>query len=458
MSERIPAASGQLPVLGHGLLLMRRPLAFLGSLPAIGPIVRIRMGALPAHVVNDPELARQVLTGIGGRYDQGLPVHKARPLLGGGVGMLDGDEHRWHRRLMQPALSRAQLASYAPAMSELAVRWCDSLRPGQRLDVAAQLNELALVTVATTLFSADLRAAVAEVQRVLPVALRHLPRRAILPDWLLRLPLPANRVFDGATRRLHELTREAVATTRATTRANGADHADLISTLLASRDEETGAGLSDQQVNDQLVNMLVAGSETTGSTLAWAFHELAGAPEAEARLHSELDRVLAGRPATFDDLPNLPYTRWVIQEALRRYPPYLILRHAPDGARLGGYHLPAGASILISPYVLHRDPRVFARPARFEPQRWADGTIGRTASVPFGLGGRQCPGNHFALTELAIHLATIAGRWRLRRAPGPPVREVTRGVVVHPDRLPMLAEPRRLDRQPGDRPHAPHPR
>jgi pentalenene oxygenase len=442
MSERIPSAPGQLPVLGHGLPMMRRPLAFLGSLPAHGPIVKIRMGALPAYVVNDPELARQVL--VGG-YDQGLPVHKARPLLGGGVGMLDGEDHRWHRRLMQPALSRAQIANYAPIMSELAVSWCDSLLPGQRLDVAVQMNELALLTVATTLFSADLRESVAEVQRVLPVALRHLPRRAVLPDWLLRLPLPANRAFDEATRRLHRLTREAVAATR----TNGADHTDLISILLASRDKETGVGLSDEQVNDQLVNMLVAGSETTGSTLAWAFHELAGAAEAETRLHDELDRVLAGRPATFEDLPNLPYTRWVIQEALRRYPPYLILRHAPDGARLGGYHLPAGASILISPYVLHRDPQVFTEPTRFEPQRWAAGTIGRTASVPFGLGGRQCPGNHFALTELAIHLATIAGRWRLLRVPGPAVAEVPRGVVVHPDRLAMLAEPRPRDRRAG---------
>lgn len=447
MSEPIPAAPGQLPVLGHGLPMMRRPLAFLGSLPAIGPIVKIQMGALPAYVVNDPELARQVLVGIGGTYNQGLQVQKARPLLGSGVGMLDGEDHRWHRRLMQPALARAQIASYAPTMTELAVRWCDSLVPGQRLDVTAQMNELALVTVATTLFSADLGAAVAEVQRVLPVALRHLPRRAILPGWLLRLPLPANRAFDKATRRLHELTREAVAASR----AKGADHTDVISVLLASRDEETGAGLSDEQVNDQLVNILVAGSETTGSVLAWVFHELAGAAEAEKRLHGELDEVLAGRPATFDDLPNLPYTRWVIQEALRLYPPYLILRHAPDGARLGEHRLPAGASIMISPYVLHRNPRVFTRPTRFDPQRWAAGTIGRTESVPFGLGGRQCPGSHFALAELTIHLATIAGRWRLRRVPGPSAREVTRGVAVHPDRLPMVAEPRQRDQQPGDR-------
>jgi len=427
-----------LPLLGHGLPMIREPLAFLGSLPAYGPVVRIRLGTLPVYVVNDPELARQVLVGVGGPYDQGLPVARARPLLGNGVGMLNGEAHRWHRRLMQPALSRAQIAAYASTMSELATRWCDSLIAGQEVDVVGQMNELALVTVATTLFSADLSDAIAQVQSTLPTVLAHLPRRAVLPEWLLRMPLPANRAFTRAVRRLHRVTREAVATTR----AGGPDRGDLVSVLLASRDPETGAGLSDQQVHDQIVNMLVAGSETTGATLSWVFHELAGAPEVERRLHEEVDRVLDGRPATSGDLARLEYLRHVVVETLRLYPPYLILRHAPASTRLGTIELPAGASILISPYVLHRDPLVFVEPLRFAPERWL-GDVPRTGSIPFGAGIRQCPGNHFALTELAIHIATIAGRWRLRRSSDVDVEEVARGAVVHPARLSMIAEPRR---------------
>jgi cytochrome P450 len=425
----IAEAPGRLPAVGHGLQMTRKPLAFLTRLPPLGPVVLIRLGALPVYVINDGALARQVLTGS---YDQGVLVEKARPLLGDGVGMLNGEAHRTHRRIMQPSLSRQRIAGYAAAMTRLADertrRWSD----GQRLELDQEMNELALVTVATTLFSADLAEAVAEVQRSLPIVLDQLPRRAVLPAPLLRLPSPANRRFDRAAAALHRVTREAVTASR----AHGTDTGDLVSTLLLTRDQETGAGLTGQQVHDQLVNMMVAGTETTGASLAWVFHELARHPAIEQRLHAELDQVLDGRAAAFEDLPALPYTQKVVLETLRLYPPYLILRHAPNPSTLGPAELPAGAAILISPYVLHRDPDVFPDPERFDPDR----EVPRTAAIPFGAGGRQCPGNHFALTEMALHTATIAARWRFRPDRRVPVRPVARGAAVHPSALPVTAE------------------
>jgi pentalenene oxygenase len=239
--------------------------------------------------------------------------------------------------------------------------------------------------------------------------------------------------------RLHAATREAVAATR----VSGGD--DLVSTLLQTRDDETGQGLTDQQVHDQVVNMMVAGSETTGASLAWAFHELGRNPEVEALLHEEVDTVLGGRPARFEDIAALDYTRRVVQETLRLYPPYLIVRYAPQECQVGDVTLPAGSSILISPYALHRDERFFPDTLAFDPDRWLPeraGDLPRSAHVPFGAGQRQCPGNHFALTELVIHIATIAAKWRLVPEPGVAVAEIARGAAVQPGPMPMTAHSR----------------
>ncbi|WP_431961803.1 cytochrome P450 [Actinacidiphila sp. bgisy160] len=440
---RAPEAPGALPLLGHGPALLRRPLEFLGSLPAVGPVVRIRLGALPAYVVNDAELVRALLTGEAGRFDQGVLIEKVRPLLGSGVGTADGDEHRRLRRLMQPAFHKARIARYADTMTAVAAQRGAAWRPGGIVCVDREMNALALTTVARALFSSDLGAeAVTEVQRSLPVVLDEIPRRSVLPDALLRLPTPANRRFDRAVRRLRSATRHVVEAAR----ADGTDHDDLLSVLLLAADERTGERLTDDQVHDQLVNMLVAGTETTGATLAWVFHELAREPAVERLLHEETDRALCGRPAVFEDLPRLPHTRRVVQEALRRYAPWIILRLSPDGVLLGGVPVPAGATVLFSPYVLHHLPELHPGPLAFDPDRWLPeraAGLPRAAYIPFGAGGRQCPGNVFALTQAVLQVATIATRWRLRPVgDGPRVRELARGAVVHPTTMPMTCVPR----------------
>ncbi|MER5465473.1 cytochrome P450 [Streptomyces sp. NPDC002668] len=442
-ARRAPAAPGALPLLGHGPALLRRPLDFLCSLPATGPVVRIRLGGLPAYVINDADLVRSVLVGEAGRFDQGVMIEKVRPLLGSGVGTADGAEHRRLRRLMQPAFHKARIARYAATMTAVAAERSAAWQPGRTLRIDEEMNELALTTVARALFSSDLGAdAITEVQRSLPLILDEIPRRAMLPEALLRLPTPANRRFDRAVRRLRSATRHVVDAAR----ADGTDHGDLLSVLLLAEDEATGARLTDDQVHDQLVNMLVAGTETTGATLAWTFHELARNPAVEDRLHQETDKVLSGRPAVFEDIPRLPYTLRVVQEALRLYAPWIILRLSPGEVLLGDVCIPAGATVLFSPYVLHHQPELYPDPLAFDPDRWLPeraAKLPKCASIPFGAGSRQCPGNVFALTQAVIQVATIAARWRLHPAEGGPrVRELARGAVVHPTALPMRCLPR----------------
>lgn len=234
-----------------------------------------------------------------------------------------------------------------------------------------------------------------------------------------RIPTPGNRRFRRARQDLKEVTRRLIADYRAA----GTDHNDLLSMLLSARDED-GRGLTDAEIHDQVVTFLLAGMETTAATLSWAWTLLAAHPAIRDRLHAELDTVLDGRPARHEDLPALPLTARVVTETLRLYPPVWILsRVVAADAELGGHRVPAGATILFSPYLLHRRADVFACPARFDPDRWLTNTRPSPGTyAPFGLGPRRCIGDVFGTTEAALAIATIAARWTVTPTPGRPVR------------------------------------
>jgi cytochrome P450 len=214
--------------------------------------------------------------------------------------------------------------------------------------------------------------------------------------------------------------------------------------LLLARDAETGESMSDQQVYDEVVTLLTGGTDTIGLALGWFFHELGRHPEIERRFHAEIDEVLGGATPTIDDLPKLGYTRQILNEVLRAYPIWLLIRRTNAEVDLGGVRLPAGTEVVYSPHALHHDPRNFADPDRFDPDRWAPDRVGeipKGAYVPFGAGVRQCIGNTFAQAEITLVAATIAARWRLVPVPGRPVRMKVTG-AAYPSRLPMTAEPR----------------
>jgi cytochrome P450 len=459
-----------LPVLGHALHLLRTPWAFLTAARPLGAVVTIRIGPSPAYLVNNADLVRRVLVADSKKYVKGVQFERLRPVLGNGLVTANGEEHLKHRRLVQPAFHHSRIAGYATTMRELAMEKAASWRDGTQIDVDQELAQLALRIVGKTLFSTELgNAVVDEVVRCMPIVLDGLTKRSVAPTRLLeKLPTAGNRRFNQANRRLRDVVDGMIAEYR----QRGVDHGDMVSMLLLARDEETGDGLSDGQVRDEVITMLLAATETTSNAISWALHVLGQRPDVEARLHAEVDEVLGDGELTFEHLGRLAYTRRFLTETLRLYPPaWLTSRRATEPVTLGDRRLPAGASIMISPYSVHRDPSLYADADVFDPDRWLPERakqIPRPAFIPFGAGSRQCIGEGFAWTEAIIVLATIASRWRLRPASGVEVRMLP-GATMTPSRLPMVPRLRTpaagspvgtdpATRWPADRSHRRRPR
>ncbi len=413
-------APGGLPLLGHAPAFARRPLAFVARLPAHGDLVRLRLGPLDAYVACHPELVRRLLA-EDRTYDKGgLVLDRAREVLGDGLATCPAAAHRRQRRMLQPAFHRDRLPGYAAMMAEEIAGTTASWRDGDTIDVPAAMYRLTTAVTARCLFAAHERAGSLPVHESMDVITRGVGRRVMMPlPGVDRIPTPGNRRFRRARQDLREITERLIADYRAV----GTDHGDLLSMLLGARDED-GQGLSDAEIHDHVVTFLLAGMETTAATLSWAWTLLAANPSVRARLHTELDTVLDGRPARHEDLPALPLTARIVSETLRLYPPVWILsRTVTTATELGGHRVPAGATILFSPYLLHRRADLFPCPDRFDPDRWL--TTARPAPgtyAPFGLGARRCIGETFGTTEAALAIATIAARWTITPTPGRPVR------------------------------------
>lgn len=445
-------APGGLPLLGHALPMQRRPLEFLSSLSARGDLVEIRLGPRRVHLICHPELALRVLTDAR-TFDKGGPLFdKVRPLVGNGLFTSGWDDHRVQRRLVQPAFHHARLAAYADVMCEEIESTIGAWEEGRAVDLGPALHALTVRVTTRTLFSttADDRA-VRDVQRFLPVILHGVYRRMVAPIGLVeRLPTPGNRRFEEARTRL----RRIIDGTVRSRRADGTDHGDLLSLLIGAQDEESGRSFTDEDVRDQVMTLLIAGTETTASALGWAFHLLGTHREAGRLVEQEADRVLGARPARFGDLAELDFTRRVVTEALRLYPPaWLLTRMATVETELAGRRLAPGTTLLFSPYVLGRRGDCFPDPERFDPDRWLPeraAAVPRGAMLPFGAGNRKCVGDAFGMAEATLAVASVASRWRLRHAPGTTVRPSPKaGLGTGP--LLMVPERRRLDRVPRPR-------
>ncbi|MEU7634120.1 cytochrome P450 [Nocardia sp. NPDC049220] len=440
----IAAAPGGLPLLGHALRLRNDPLGFFTSLPQYGEIVQIRLGPERAFVVSSAELAREVLVVQPRKFDKGAQIKNARGLIGNGLLSSEGDVHKQQRRLMQPAFRRERIAEYAQTMREQIVARTDAWHSGKVLDVRVEMTAMTLAVTAKTLISAEPgKDLVAEMQHNLPRLLDLMYQQLTTPLAALnKLPLPRNREYAAGLARLHSMIDTVIADYR---QSENPRH-DLLSILLEETDEETEKGLSDTEIHDQITTILVAGSETTAATLAWVFGVLAEHPEVEARLHAEVDDVLDGRPAEYADVRRLAYTAQVISEALRCFPPaWIITRRATQDLELKGYPIPKGASVIVSPYIVQRDPRLFADPEKFDPDRWLPeraAQIPRDAIIQFGNGPRKCIGDVFAIVEGTLALATIAARWRLRAEPGTTMEKIAASTYT-PRNLFLTAELRR---------------
>lgn len=415
-----PIVRSRLP--GVDLLRWQRdPLRHLTRLARRGDVVRFYIGPRPVVLISDPELIRDVLVTQDRKFTKGPGLRVAERLLGKGLLTSEGDLHRRQRRLAQPAFHRHRISAYTRVMLEKVASLDAEWRDGMELDIVPAMQHLTLAIAGATLFGADVTAQAEEITGALSrsLALYNLAMLPFAAELERFFPMLTRR-FDRTRQRLDQTIHALIARRRADT--DGRD--DLLSLLLSARDEEgDGAGMTDALVRDEVMTLILAGYETTANALAWTWYLLGSHPDVLARLHAELDTVLKGRRVEPEDLPNLVYTRQVLMEVLRLFPPAWTVARTPiEDVILGGFRIVAGTTILMSEWVVHRDPRWYAEPERFHPDRWApDATIERPrfAYFPFGGGSRLCIGEQFAWSEALLVIATIAQRWTLRLGGGP---------------------------------------
>ncbi|MEV8317461.1 cytochrome P450 [Streptomyces sp. NPDC059900] len=436
-----PLVSGGAPLIGHAWSLVRDPLGFFAALRDHGDLVRIRLGPKTAYAVCDPELVGQLLRSpdyiVGGPLWDTLEV-----LLGKGVATSNGKLHRRQRRMMQPAFKRERIADYAKVMEEEARATAARWGPGETVDIGSEMFRTAVRVISRSLLEVDAIGEKADrIAESLHTVFEGLYRRMVLSVGpLYRVPTQGNRRFQSALADLHAVVDEIIAAGRAA----DAERDDLLAEMLRARDE-SGQPLSDQEVHDHVVSLIVAGAENIASTLAWTFHLLAEHPEQERRLVEEVKAVAPDREITFADLKDLPHTRNVVTEAMRIQPAaWIFTRRSVGETNLGGYRIPADADIVYSVYAMQRDPRSFEQHLRFDPDRWNPeraSDVPEFAMMPFGTGNRKCPGDHFSLAELAIILATVAPKWHL--APVAETDAETKiGITLQPKKLVLRAERR----------------
>lgn len=424
-ASRLPGPSWHTAA-GNTISLLRHALDFSVEMrERYGDVVSVPSLIGRVTLIFHPDGVRHVLQENHRNYNKDIPDYRVLSLLLG-KGLLTNDGESWlqQRRLMQPAFHHDRIAALGSIMSDTTLAWLEQLETrglvetGAPLDILQEMSSLTLSIVCKALFGADLPASDLErVGRALTIANRLLSEAFYLPG-LLTLPTPQRRRLFAARRELYAVVDEIVRQRRDSSEQRG----DLLAMLLEARDAETGEGMSDEQVRDEVLTLLLAGHETTANALSWTFYLLAQHPDVTATLREEYRRVLQGRPPAVDDLPHLAYNRMVIEESMRLYPPAWALgRHGLQEDEIGGYVIPRGAYVLVMQYVTHRHPGFWEQPDAFDPERFsAERAAGRArfAYFPFGGGPRLCIGNQFALTEAQLILAAILSRYQVRLEPG----------------------------------------
>jgi len=441
---KVPGPSNLLP--GRILYQMSRDIVgfFTQVQKTHGDVASFRIGRRRIILLSHPDHIRDVLVTRDDNFTKGPALRMAKVTLGEGLLTSEGDFHRRQRRIMQPAFHAQRVAAYANVFVDYARRARDRWQGGSVFDIRAAMTQLTLEIVAKTLFGADVESEVRELGEAMDVTVTMFDRSRYPWARLLNLlPLPSNIRFFKATNRVFATIDQMISQRRATP----SDRNDFLSLLLKARDTEgDGKGMSNEQLRFEAMTLFSAGHETTANALVWTWLLLAQNPDAEAKLHEELDRELSDRPATTDDVPRLRYTRAVLAESMRLYPPaWIIGRQATNSFRAGDYDIPASAVILMSQFLVHRDSRWWPDAEKFDPSRWLEGNENsrpRYSYFPFGGGPRQCIGESFAWLEGILLIATLAQKWRFKLANDNPIR-LHATITLRPrDPLPMLAEAR----------------
>ncbi|MBA9005606.1 cytochrome P450 [Thermomonospora cellulosilytica] len=396
-------------------------LDLMRSAARYGDAVRIAIGPRTLYFFNHPDHAKHVLADNSANYHKGIGLVQARRALGDGLLTSEGELWRRQRRVVQPAFQHKRVSGQADVVAEEAAKLVARLRAragGPPVDIVRELTGLTLGVLGRSLLDADLhahRSIGEDFEAVQDQAMFEMVTQGLVPMWL---PLPRQRRFRRARRRLEHVVDSLVAERT----ARPADGDDALSRLIASVREEPDPRVGRRRLRDELVTLLLAGHETTASTLGWAFHLLDRHPEAARRVREEAVEVLGDRTPVVDDLPRLSYTTMVLQETMRLYPAVWILtRVAQRADEVGGFHVPAGSDVMVCPYTLHRHPEFWDSPEDFDPERFAPANSAprpRYAYIPFGAGPRFCVGSHLGTMEAVFVLAMVGRELRLTGVPG----------------------------------------
>lgn len=378
-----------------------------------------RRGILLSH----PDDIERVLVTENRRFEKNFALRLLRPLLGNGLILAEGDAWLRQRRLIQPAFSRQQIESYAPAMVEATKSAVGSWRSGDVRNIHSEMMQLTMDIAGRTLLGVDatgeFRGVRESMEGVMHDFLARFGSPIPMPFWL---PTPGNLRLRRHIRRLSGILQELIEQRRASSAAGG----DFLSLLIRARDEGDGSGLSDKQLRDEVMTMFLAGHDTTANALAWTWWLLGQNPDVQQRLFAEVDGVLSGREATAADVPRLPLCENILRESMRLYPPaYVVGRRAMEDCTIGEYFIRKGTNVLMSSWVVHRDGRWYDRPDEFLPDRWASGLLTRIpkyAYFPFGGGPRACIGNNFAMLEGVLVIATMVQRVQLSAVTQAPIK------------------------------------
>lgn len=408
--------------------MKRNPLELMIDLHSTyGEIVHHTLLSAPVYFLTHPDHVGHILQENHRNYQRSRDYRKLRRLLGNGLVTNDGASWLKQRRLMQPAFHRRRIAGFGETMvqetQKLLAEWETPAFSGEPLDVSAEMMRVTLNIVSRVMFGAEVQGDAARLEPLVTMAQREVRRRLYVlvdvPEWI---PLPGNRRSKSARQTIDAVVTRIIAARR---QSDSTQEDDLLSMLLEARDPDTGEPMDDDQLRDEVRTIFLAGHETTANALTWTWYLLARNPDAAGKLREELARVLDGRAPTVADVPQLTYSKMVVEESMRLLPPvWSLSREAIADDEIGGYRIPAGGTVILSQYITHRRPDFWEDPEAFIPERFAPEHAKerhRFAYFPFGGGPRLCIGNNFAMLEAQLLLATIAQRYELELVPEHPV-------------------------------------
>lgn len=405
---------------GHLKEFQTNTLDFLTRLATeYGDVAKIRFGPFQnVYLVSDPEMIKQVLVSKQKHFVKSQDFHALKPIIGEGLLTSEKDFHMRQRRLIQPAFKRSHIINYGQDMIDITSDYIDAWKDGEERIITQDMMSIALGIISKTMFSMDFKEGYdvlgGPIESAMRIAVKRMRTLLRLPLWV---PTKSNREYKKAVRTLDDVIYAIIGKRR----EDLEKPEDMLGILLDAKDDDDGLGMTDRQVRDELMTIFLAGHETTANALSWTLFLLSQHPEIENKLFEEINTVIGNRPPSPGDFMKLTYTQNIIWESMRLYPPAFVTgREVEEDVEINGYPFKKGDVILVSQYVMHRKPEYFHDPQSFKPERFENDfvkTIPAYAYFPFGGGPRVCIGNHFALMEAVLVLATIAQRYKLRIAP-----------------------------------------